>query len=201
MFVSVDARLQRVPAVAREVEDQHPAAAQPELALAAEVLHHRVDDPGTQEEERHADDLLEDRIDPIRQDRAERQRQDAQQQDDRRVAQRVERCESDRVALLVGETRLSERVRRTRSTRSVLVHVRSHLAGVVTVRRHGRPGGHVDLRVAGRGGARDVGDRGDVIPVEAVPKAERDHAEQQDDDAEIHARSLPSEQAYRKQPQ
>ena len=105
------------------------------------------------------------------------------------------------MALLVGETRLSERVRRTRSTRSVLVHVRSHLAGVVTVRRHWRPGRDVDLRVAGGRGARDVGDRGDVIPVETMTEAERDHAEQQDDDAEVHARSLPSNLAYRKQPQ
>ena len=55
--------------------------------------------------------------------------------------------------------------------------------------------------MAGGRGARDVGDRGDVIPVEAMAEAERDHAEQQDDDAEIHARSLPSDVAYRKQPQ
>ena len=105
------------------------------------------------------------------------------------------------MALLVGETRLPERVRGTRSTRRVLMHVRAHLARVVTVWRYGRPGRDVDLRVAGGRGARDVGDRGDVIPVETMAEAKRDHAEQQDDDAEIHARSLPSDVAYRKQPQ
>jgi len=34
-----------------------------------------------------------------------------------------------------------------------------------------------------------------------VAEAERDHSEQQHDDTEIHARSLPSDLAYRKQPQ
>ena len=102
------------------------------------------------------------------------------------------------MALLMRETLLPERVRRTWSTGRVLMHVRSHLAGVVAVWRHGRPGRHVDLRVARGRGARDVGDRSYVIPVETMAEAERDHAEQQDDDAEVHVRSLPSDRAYRK---
>ena len=117
------------------------------------------------------------------------------------MSERIQRRESDRMALLMGETRLAERVRRTRSACRVLVHVRAHLARVVAVRRHGRSGRHVDLRVARGRRARDVGDRGDVIPVETMPEAERDHAEEQNNDAEVHARSLPSNLAYRKQPQ
>jgi hypothetical protein len=105
------------------------------------------------------------------------------------------------VALLVRESRLAERVRRARSTCRVLMHVRTHFARIVAVWRHRRPGRHVHLGVAGGRGARDVGDSGDVIPVETMTESERDHAEKQDDDAEIHARSLPSNLAYRKQPQ
>jgi hypothetical protein len=34
-----------------------------------------------------------------------------------------------------------------------------------------------------------------------MAKAERGHADQQRDEAQVHARSLPSDLAYRKQPQ
>ncbi len=66
VLVSVDARLERVPAVACEIEDEHPATAHPELTFAAHVLHHRIDHPRTEQNERHADEPLQDRIDPAR---------------------------------------------------------------------------------------------------------------------------------------
>src|SRR5712691_8900355 len=54
------------------------------------------------------------------------------------------------------------------------------------VRGHRRAGGDVRLGVARARRARDVGDRGDVVPVEPVPETERGHPEEQDDKAEVH---------------
>src|SRR5438552_925338 len=134
VLVSVDARLQRVPGVAREIEDEHPAAAQPEVALAAEVLHDRIDHPDAEQHQRDTYDLLEDRVDPVREDGAERERQNSEDQDDRRVTERVERCEADGMPLLVREARFTERVHRARPARRMLVHVPAHLARVVAMR-------------------------------------------------------------------
>ena len=53
-----------------------------------------------------------------------------------------------------------------------------------------------------RGRAGDVGDRRDVVPVEAMAEAERDHAEEHAEKAEIHqTRRLASVRGYRNQPQ
>ncbi len=55
---------------------------------------------------------------------------------------------------------------------------------------HGGSDGNVDVRVARRRRARDVGDRGDVVPVEAVPKAQRHHAEQHRHETGVHGATL-----------
>src|SRR5438093_1059203 len=76
------------------------------------------------------------------------------------------------------------------------------LRGFVTVRRDRRAGGDVDLGVPGGRRAGDVGDRRDVVPVEAMAEAERDHAEEHAEKAEIHqTRRLASVRGYRNQPQ
>src|SRR5687768_14016180 len=100
--------------------------------------------------------------------------------------------------LLVREARLAERMHRIRSSGSVLVGVASHLV-VVTMRCDRRRRGYVDLGVSGARGARDVGDRGDVIPVESMTESERDHAEKQADETQVHG-SQPTERPGLSQP-
>src|SRR2546426_910682 len=90
VLVAVDARLQGAPAVADEVEDEHPSAPKPELTLAAQVLVDGEEYPDTEQDERYADDLFEDRIDPGRQHRAEEERGNPKDQDDEGVAERVD---------------------------------------------------------------------------------------------------------------
>src|SRR4029077_2347144 len=56
VLVAVDARLQRAPAVANEIENEHPAAAEAELALAAQVLIDGEEHQSAEQHERHTDD-------------------------------------------------------------------------------------------------------------------------------------------------
>jgi len=188
VLVAVDPPLEPVPEVADAVEDEHPAAAHPELALPAHVLDHRDEDPDPEQQQRHADHALEDRIDPGRQHRAEQQRRDAEDQDDARVPDRVQAREADRVPLLVRELRVGEDVERS----GVVVLV-SVLRGALVVRvpRHRRDGRDVLVRVRRGRGARDVGDGRDVIPVEAVAEPEHGHAREEPDDAEVHVAVQP----------
>src|SRR5205814_7050351 len=121
-----------------------------------------------EQHERDSDDLFEDRIYPRRKDGPEQERGDPEDKNDERVTEGVERRQSYRVALLMREPRLPERVHRPGPARRVLVLVATQLGGLVSVRWHRRAGRHVRLGVARARRARDVGDRGDVVPVEAV---------------------------------
>ena len=176
VLVAVDARLERAPAVANEVEDEHPAAAEAELALAAKVLINGEEHPHSKQDEGHSDDPLEDRVDPRRKHRAEQERGDPENEHDRGVPECVERGEADGVALLVCEPGFSEGVHRTCAGGRVLVLVAAQLGGFVAVRGHRSARRHLCLGMARARCARDVGDGGDVVPVEAVPESERGHS-------------------------
>src|SRR5206468_8715501 len=121
VLMAVDARLKSTPAVADEVEDEHPAAAKPELALAAQVLVDREEHPHAEQDERYTDDLFEYRIDPSRQHRTKKERGDPQDEYHEGMAERVKRREPDGVTLLVREPRLRERVHGTGSLGRMLV--------------------------------------------------------------------------------
>ena len=105
VLVPVEARLEAAPAVAGAVEDEHPAAAQPELRPVAQVLPERDEDPDPEEQEREADDPAHDRVHPVGQDRAEREREHPEREHDEGVPQGVQRAQDDRVALLADEPR------------------------------------------------------------------------------------------------
>ncbi len=90
------------------------------------------------------------------------------------------------MTLLVREAGLSERMHRARPLRSVRVLVTAQLGGLVAMRGHWRARRHVRLGVTRAGGAGDVGDRRDVVPIEAVPEPQRGHPEKEHDDTEVH---------------
>jgi hypothetical protein len=89
------------------------------------------------------------------------------------------------VALLVGEARLRQNVQRARAGVGVGVAV-TISARVVLVPGHRRDGGDVIAGVRRGGRARDIGDRRNVIPIEAVAEAEDGHAAEQAKDAKVH---------------
>ena len=93
-----------------------------------------------------------------------------------RIVPRAEAPKSDRMALLMGEAGFRKRVHGAGSLGRVLVLVISHLVALVAVGRHRRARRDIRFGVARARRARDIGDRGDVIPVESVPEAERGHS-------------------------
>jgi len=83
----------------------------------------------------------------------------------------------------VREARLREDVERAG------VRVRMTVLGrpdLMRVRRHGRDGRDILIRMRCRRGAGDVGDRGDVVPIEAMPETQHRHSREQAEDPEVH---------------
>src|SRR5207248_10939678 len=130
---------------ANEIEDEHPTTAKAKFALPAEVLVDGEEHPRTEQHERASDDLFEDRIHPRRKDGPEQESGDAEDENDERMAEGVERRQSDRVTLLVSEPRLPERVHRPGPPRGMLVLVATQLGGLMSVRWHRRSGRYVRL--------------------------------------------------------
>ena len=97
------------PAQPDAVEDQHPAAPEPERLAGAGVAVHRVEHPGAEHDQGHADDAGHDRVEPVRQERPEREGCDPESDDDRAVAEGVERPEADGLDLVPGQERLPRR--------------------------------------------------------------------------------------------
>ena len=192
MLVAVEPRLEPAPAVADRVEHEHPATPQPEPLAGPRVAVDRVHHPQAEGDEGQPDDPAHHRVEPLGQQRAERDGGQPEGDDDRAVTERVERAQPDGIGLPGQEPRPAdgrtsgERGRERRATgpgvvrpdlavAAVAVAVTGDVAVLLDVGRIGHAGG--------RGRARDVGDRGDVVPVDAVADAEQQPGQQ---DAEVH---------------
>ena len=205
--VAVDLRLEPAPAVADRPENEHPAALESKFGALAGVLDERVENPDAEDDQRHPDDPAHDRIDPVRQDRPEEQGRQAEHQDHRGVTECVQRPEQDRPRLLrdepaaiegerlgygYGHRRRARHVSLAVANPQVAVRsdpfVRSELAGaavLVDVAARRAMFGLVASLAGGRrcGRARDVGNRGDVVPVDAVSEPEQERGHQEADTA------------------
>ena len=147
----------------------------------AEVRVDRVEDPHAEHDECDADNAAHDRVHPVGQQRPERQRREAEHRHDQRMPEGIKRPEYDRPALLRYETTAVQLDRRTRrhgrrdavpAVRGMdLEFCRTAVRVVVGACQMFRD---VPLLAGIRRGrrARDVGDRGDVVPVDPVADPE-----------------------------
>ena len=179
--MAVQPGLDLAPAVTDRVEHEHPPAAEAEGGAAAGVAVDGEQDPQPEGHQGDADDPAHDRVQPVREDRAEPQRREPEGDHDRAMAERVQRAEADRLDLVGAEPgrpdgghRRHRGERRGAGAAVVRAHLRRAAMAVVVARDRpvlvavgglGAPGG------GGRAG--DVGDRRDVVPVDAVPHPEQ----------------------------